>query len=151
MAGFRGCGFWVRGYLRIVIPANLAECAPCDLALVIALTLACTHFVLTLWLNEILVWVLFGLLLVLFLPILAHCYIVSEKGRSGRYRADRAQVSGLGYRCCAADRVFYSITLRTGSGWCRCLSGCPCSRSCLLWLSCVWWGLVSEGWWWSMY
>ena len=54
--------------MRIAIPGNLTERIPLDLALVIALTLACILFVLTPRLDETPVRVLLGLLLVLFLP-----------------------------------------------------------------------------------
>ena len=54
--------------MKIAISKNLTECIPIDLALVILLTLACIPFVLVPPLNETPVWVLLGLLLVLFLP-----------------------------------------------------------------------------------
>ena len=50
------------------LPHTTPTRIPIDLALVIALTLACILFVLTPWLNETPVRVLLGLLLVLFLP-----------------------------------------------------------------------------------
>jgi len=54
--------------MRIAIPENLTERVPCDLALVIALTLACILFVMVPPLNETPVRIILGLLLVLFLP-----------------------------------------------------------------------------------
>jgi len=54
--------------MRIAIPENLTERIPGDLALVIALTLACILFVMVPPLNGTPVRVLLGLLLVLFLP-----------------------------------------------------------------------------------
>jgi len=54
--------------MSIAIPGNLTERIPIDLALVIALTLACILFVLAPRLNETPVRVVLGLLLVLFLP-----------------------------------------------------------------------------------
>jgi len=50
------------------LPHTTPKCVPCDLALVIALTLACILFVLAPRLNETPVRALLGLLLVLFLP-----------------------------------------------------------------------------------
>ena len=54
--------------MSIAIPHTAPKSVPLDLALVIALTLACILFVLAPWLNETPVRVLLGLLLVLFLP-----------------------------------------------------------------------------------
>ena len=50
------------------LPPTISKRVPCDLALVIALTLACILFVLAPRLNETPVRVALGLLLVLFLP-----------------------------------------------------------------------------------
>jgi len=104
------------------LPHTTPNRIPAALALVIALTLACISFVLTPRLNETPVRVLPGLLLVRFLPgysLVAALF--PRKGGSGLDRTDRAQISGLEYRYCAADRSSAQLHVaREPAGACAC-------------------------------
>ena len=105
---------------------------PADLALVIALTLACILFVMVPPLNETPVRVLLGLLLVLFLP--GHSLIAALF----RERMIWTESSGLRsvsgeYRSRAAPWAGTQLHAVWGQAWCLCSPDCLCSRSCLLW------------------
>jgi len=121
--------------MRIAISKNLTERIPIDLALVIALTLACIIFVMVPPLNETPVRVVLGLVLVLFLPgySLIAALFPGRDDLDGT-RADCDQVSGprasQSCRCSCLLLNYTPFGSRLGACACRALG----LRSCLLWL-----------------
>ena len=113
----------------------------------ITLTLACTLFVLVPWLNETQGWLLFGLLLVLFLP--GYSLVVAffpRRGNLDGILADRVQF-WFEYRCCAANRSCTQIYTQCGIRLVPVLLGVSLFMILLAVVAYIWRAWISEAEW----